>query len=105
MGSYVLRVIDGHESCKSLAFQDLCKKNRIINLCMPLHSSHILQPLDVGCFAPLKRAYSKKIRVLATDHVGHIDKKAFIASFAKVFETAIFKGKHAAKLQSNWSSA
>jgi hypothetical protein len=58
---------------------------------MPPHSSHILQPLNVGCFAPLKRAYSREIRVLAIDYVSHIDKKAFIASFAKVFKTAFLK--------------
>jgi hypothetical protein len=33
---------------------------------MPAHLSHILQLLNVGCFAPLKRAYSKEIRV--TEH-------------------------------------
>ncbi|EDN10859.1 conserved hypothetical protein [Histoplasma mississippiense (nom. inval.)] len=32
-------------------------ENKIIPLCMPPHSSHLLQPLDVGVFAPLKRAY------------------------------------------------
>ena len=62
----MLLIIDGHESHKSLAFQDLCEENKIITLCMPPHSSHILQPLDVGCFAPLKRAYSKEIRVTRT---------------------------------------
>lgn len=91
VGSYVLLIIDGHESHKSLAFQDLCEENKIITLCMPPHSSHILQPLDVGCFAPLKRAYSKEIRVLALDHIGRIDKKAFIATFSKVFEKAFSK--------------
>jgi hypothetical protein len=91
VGSHVLLIIDGHESHKSLAFQDLCKENKIITLCMPPHSSHILQPLDVGCFAPLKRAYSKEIRVLALDHIGRIDKKAFIATFAKVFDKAFSK--------------
>ena len=55
---------------------------------MPPYLSHILQPLDVGCFAPLKREYGKDIRVLATDHIGRNDKKAFIATFAKVFEKA-----------------
>jgi hypothetical protein len=58
---------------------------------MPAHSSHILQPLDVGCFAPLKRAYSKEIRVLALDHIGQIDKKAFIATLGEVFEKAFSK--------------
>jgi hypothetical protein len=87
----VLLILDGHESHKSLAFQELCEKNKIITLCMPAHSSHILQPLDVGCFAPLKRAYSKEIRVLALDRIGRIDKKAFIATFAKVFKKAFSK--------------
>ena len=58
---------------------------------MPLHLLYILQPLNVGCFAPLKWAYSREIRVLATDHVSYINKKAFIASFAKVFKTAFLK--------------
>jgi hypothetical protein len=26
---------------------------------MPAYLSHLLQPLDVGCFEPLKRAYGK----------------------------------------------
>ena len=87
----MLLIIDGYESHKSLAFQDLCKENKIITLCMPPHLSHILQPLNVGCFAPLKRAYSQEIRVLALDYIGRIDKKAFIATFAKVFDKAFLK--------------
>ena len=87
----MLLIINGHESYKSLAFQDLCKENKIITLCMPPHLSHILQPLNVGCFAPLKRAYSQEIRVLALDYIGRIDKKAFIATFAKVFDKAFLK--------------
>ena len=81
MGSHRLLILDGHESHKSLAFQDLCEENKIITLCMPPHASHILQPLDVGCFAPLKRAYKKEINVLANSHTNHIDKKAFLTTF------------------------
>jgi hypothetical protein len=87
----VLLILDGHESYKLLPFQDLCEENKIITLCIPLHSSHILQPLNVGCFAPLKQAYSREIRVLALDYIGRINKKAFIATFAKVFEKAFSK--------------
>ena len=87
----MLLILDGHESHKSLAFQDLCEENKIITLCMPAHSSHILQPLDVGCFAPLKRAYSKEIRVLALDYIGQINKKAFIATLREVFKKVFLK--------------
>ena len=87
----MLLILNGHESHKSLAFQDLCKESKIITLCIPMHLSHILQPLDIGCFAPLKRAYSKEIRVLALDYISHINKKAFIATFTKVFNKAFLK--------------
>jgi hypothetical protein len=91
VGSHVLLILDGHESHKSLAFQDLCEENKIITLCMPPHSSYILQLPNVGCFAPLKRAYSKEIRVLALDYIGWIDKKAFIATLSKVFNKAFLE--------------
>jgi hypothetical protein len=88
VGSYRLLILDGHESHKSLAFQDLCEENKIITLCMPPHASHILQPLDVGCFSPLKRVYKEEIRDLADSHITHIDKKAFLAAFQQVYERA-----------------
>jgi hypothetical protein len=87
----VLLILDGYESHKLLSFQDLCKENKIITLYMPLHLSHILQLLDMGCFAPLKLAYSREIRVLALDYIGRINKKAFVATFAKIFKKAFSK--------------
>ena len=58
---------------------------------MPPHSSHILQPLDVGCFAPLKQAYKKELKGLADSYIHHIDKKAFLATFGPVFDKAFSK--------------
>jgi hypothetical protein len=91
VGSHQLLIIDGHESHKSLEFQNLCEESKIIALCMPPHASHILQPLDVGCFAPLKQAYKKELRGLADNHINHIDKKAFLATFLAVYDKAILK--------------
>ncbi|KAJ8118480.1 hypothetical protein OPT61_g561 [Boeremia exigua] len=48
VGTYRLLVIDGHESHESLQFQQYCKDNKIVTLCMPPHSSHLLQPLDIS---------------------------------------------------------
>ena len=81
MGSYRLLIIDGHESHQSLEFQNLCEESKIIALYMPPHASHILQPLNVRCFAPLKQAYKKEIKSLADSHITHVDKKAFLATF------------------------
>jgi hypothetical protein len=51
---------------------------------MPPHASHILQPLNVGYFTPLKQAYKEEIRVLANCFINHIDKKAFLDAYKKV---------------------
>ena len=91
VGSYRLLIIDGHESHQSLEFQNLCEESKIITLCMPPHASHILQPLDVGCFAPLKQAYKKEIKSLADSYITHVDKKAFLATFQPVYNKAISK--------------
>jgi hypothetical protein len=84
-GAYRLLVLDGHESHVSVDFQRYCKENKIVTLCMPAHSSHLLQPLDVGCFGPLKRAYGKEIEDLMRVHISHITKVEFFAAFKNAF--------------------
>ena len=82
-------VIDGHESHVSAEFQAFCKEKNIIAVSMPPHSSHLLQPLDVGCFGPLKRAYGREIEGFMKSLVNHITKAEFLiafqAAFSKVF--------------------
>ena len=56
-GVWRMLVLDGHESHISIAFEAYCKEKNIVTLCLPAHSSHITQPLDVGCFSVLKRLY------------------------------------------------
>jgi hypothetical protein len=81
-----LLILDGHESHQSLKFQELCKENNIYTLCMPSHSSHLLQPLDVVCFSVLKRAYSREIEALIRHHINHITKLEFLPAYKAVFE-------------------
>lgn len=45
------------------------------------HSSHLLQPLNVGCFASLKRAYGKAIEQKSRLHINHIDKLNLLAVY------------------------
>jgi hypothetical protein len=58
---------------------------------MPSHSSHILQPLDVGCFGPLKKAYGKEIEGLMRAHVTHITPADFFPAFCTAFKAAMTK--------------
>ncbi|KAI1676278.1 DDE superfamily endonuclease [Pyrenophora tritici-repentis] len=89
VGTHRLLIINGHESHCSVAFRDLCEEMKIILLCMPPHSSHLLQPLDVGCFSPLKRAYGDAISVLARNRIHHISKETFLPAFKKAYYKAI----------------
>ena len=53
---------------------------------MPPHSSHLLQPLDVGCFSPLKRAYSRQIEALICHHINYVTKLEFLPAFKAAFD-------------------
>ena len=56
---------------------------------MPPHSSHLLQPLDVSCFGPLKQAYGQQIESLIRTHISHVTKLEFLPAFKQAFENAI----------------
>jgi hypothetical protein len=73
-----LLILDGHSSYLSAEFDIFCKDNAIICLCMPPHTSHLLQPLDVGVFGPLKRAYGKLVEGMMEAGNNHIDKEDFL---------------------------
>lgn len=88
-GVYRLLVLDGHDSHHSTDFEVYCKENNIVTLCMPPHSSHILQPLDVGCFSPLKTAYGKQIEGMMRASITHITKEDFFPAFLAAHKAAI----------------
>jgi hypothetical protein len=89
MGGYRLLILDSHESYHLDEFEEYCKENNIITLCMPPHSSHILQPLDVRCFSLLKKAYSQQIEDMMQAHITHITKDDFFPAFHIAFFTAM----------------
>jgi hypothetical protein len=53
----VLLVFDGHGSHLTYKTVKTAIDNNIIIVCIPPNTSHALQPLDVGVFAPIKRAW------------------------------------------------
>jgi hypothetical protein len=88
-GTYRLLILDGHESHHSTEFELYCQTHNIITLCMPPHSSHLLQPLDVGCFGPLKQAYGRQIEDLMRAHINHVSKLEFLCAFREAFFTSM----------------
>src|SRR6478752_2452280 len=91
VGAYRLLILDGHESHRLADFQLYCEENNIITLCMPPHLSHLLQPLDVGCFGPLKKAYGREIERLIKRSVTHVSKTEFFPAFYAAFQKTMTK--------------
>jgi hypothetical protein len=56
---------------------------------MPPHSSHLLQPLDVGCFGPLKKAYGREIEHLMKRRITHITKITFFPAFYAAYQATV----------------
>jgi hypothetical protein len=88
-GTYRLLILDGHGSHATPQFDQYCTANRIITLCMPAHTSHLLQPLDVSCFSPIKHFYGQEVLKLIRVGVHHIDKEDFLIIYPSVRALAL----------------
>ena len=89
-GEYRMLILDGHASHVTTAAIQFCVDHKILLLCLPAHTTHILQPLDVGIFAPLSIIYSnhiqRKSRLGATYSIDKVD---FLETYQRSREEAI----------------
>jgi hypothetical protein len=65
-----------------------CMDNNIHLLRLPPHTSHLLQPLDVGLFAPLKTALSAAMDPLVRAEVARIRKIEWVRGYVNARERA-----------------
>ena len=78
-------VLDGHKNYISIAFKAYCKQKNIITLCLPTHSSHITQPLNVRYFSILKQLYSREIEDFIKASITYITKLEFFHTFKAAY--------------------
>ncbi len=88
-GKYRLLILDSYKSHYLTEFELYCQQNNIITLYIPLHSSHLLQLLDVGCFRPLKQVYSRQVKDLIHVYINYISKLEFLYAFREAFFASI----------------
>ncbi|KAF1929830.1 transposase, partial [Didymella exigua CBS 183.55] len=88
-GARRLLILDGHSSHATPEFDQYCADNLIITLCMPPHTSHLLQPLDVGCYSPLKVLYGHEVSELARQSIFDVDKLDFLWMYLRIRPTAL----------------
>ena len=72
-GHYRLLILDGHNSHCTFSFCNYAADNKIIIICLPSHTTHALQPCDVGAFGPLAQSW-KRVVTLASQSLIAIKK-------------------------------
>jgi hypothetical protein len=86
---YRLLLCDGHDSHISAELGAYCLQNHIVLALLPPHSSHLLQPLDVGIFSPLKMALSQRQARLFRSGFHRIEKAEWTEHYIKARDAAI----------------
>ena len=76
----VLLVLDGHGSHITIDVIEYARSEEIHLLCLPSHTSHILQPLDVGVFKSFKSFFSKACHQYMAKNPGHVITEDILAT-------------------------
>ncbi|RAL68050.1 hypothetical protein DID88_008773 [Monilinia fructigena] len=87
---YRLLIVDGHSSHVNMEFTSKCEELKIIVLILPPHSTHRLQPLDVGFFLPLSNEYTTELNLFLHNGGGIVEmtKRNFWPIFRKAWGQA-----------------
>ncbi|SPO24922.1 related to transposase [Ustilago trichophora] len=83
-----LLILDGHGSHTSVEFCNALWSRHIIPFLFPPHATHVMQPLDVSIFRPLKGRYQHAVNE-AAQHVDTIEKALFATFYAQAREQVL----------------
>ena len=75
--------VDSHSSHVTTSFLKAAMDLKILVVIYPPHSTYRLQPLDVGCFAPLATYYSQNLEAFTSSLEGltRMSKQQFFKVF------------------------
>lgn len=86
----LLVILDGHVSHVSLDLISIAREQNVSLLRLPAHTSHVLQPLDVTCFGPLKGCWDKRLAQHQRQNgFKTLSKSEFVDLFCSVFAEAL----------------
>lgn len=71
----VLLFLDGHKSHLTLHLSTFCAEKGIEVIALYPNSTHILQPMDLSVFKPLKQYWKKAVNNWKIEHLGQVLKK------------------------------
>jgi hypothetical protein len=83
-GVWRLLLLDGHGSHYTKEFATFAAEVKILLFAFPPHLTHILQPLDVGCFQPLKWYHSRSLDYASRSGATEINKADFLSTIDEI---------------------
>src|SRR2546423_5275702 len=88
-GTKRLLICDSHDSHISSDVIHHCIANDIVLMLLPPHTSHLMQPLDVGIFGSLKRAMAGFLDQIGRTGITRIQKMEWLECFIKAHQKAM----------------
>ena len=81
----LLLLLDGHSSHYCPEAIKACAEEQVILLALPPNTTHIIQPLDRGCFSPLKAQWKKIVQSYIAKKHKAVTRYEFSALFAEAW--------------------
>jgi hypothetical protein len=75
-------LLNEYESYLSMSVVNYAQKKKILLICLLSHTTHLLQPLNVGLFDSLQHYYVLKVNRLAQLSISHVSKPQFLEILA-----------------------
>ena len=66
---YHLLILNGHNSHCTYEFCKFAESHKIIVICLPSHTTHVLQPCDVGVFGPLTSCWKSEVNTSSGQYI------------------------------------
>ena len=86
----LLLIMDGHSTHYQPSVIRKAAEEHVILFCLPPHTTHLTQPLDKGCFGPLKMAWRQQCKDYLTRNPGKVvTRYEFSRLFRKAWERAM----------------
>jgi hypothetical protein len=90
----VLLILDGFRGHVNVETIQHAMILNIVVVCLPSHTTHVLQPMDVGIFSPFKNYYRKKHAGWCTKHLSQrLLKEDFCVSMTEAYYMMLFLPK------------
>ncbi|XP_071095494.1 uncharacterized protein [Haliotis cracherodii] len=84
-----LLLYDGHRSHITPHLIDYAVDQGIILFVLPPHTSHVLQPMDVGCFGPFTQIFSSECRKWQRSNSGTVNRYSVCSLACKAYEISL----------------